>query len=142
VGGGSHFSHIVGNRSKVAFLILLEVESGRWNFCWVESHVSHIVGSRLEAHDSHIVWSRARTVVNCRRENQFFRNITSPQYNQVFLILLDRILLGAGPLLLGAGGKDTFSNCWEPVGMSGFLTIGSSWGGLLSYTVGSCQAPN
>jgi hypothetical protein len=57
--GESHFSDIVGNRSKVAFLTLLEVESGsgksffacwellgvRWNLCWVESRISHIVGS-------------------------------------------------------------------------------------------------
>jgi hypothetical protein len=50
----SHFLH-VRNWWKVAFLILLGFG---WNFCWVESHVSHIVGSRLEAHVSHIVRSR------------------------------------------------------------------------------------
>jgi hypothetical protein len=44
---------IVGNHSKVAFLILLEVESGSGKSlfaCWelVEGRFSHIVGGRVE----------------------------------------------------------------------------------------------
>ena len=47
------FSPIVGNRSKVAFLILLEVDSGSGKSffaCWelMESQFSHIVGGRVE----------------------------------------------------------------------------------------------
>ena len=47
------FPPIVGNRSKVAFLILLEVDSGSGKSffaCWelMESQFSHIVGGRVE----------------------------------------------------------------------------------------------
>jgi hypothetical protein len=148
---GRTLSQIVGSRweclvflllgavGEVYFLILLGVVRRQtnphilgWNFCWVESHVSHIVGTWLEVHDSHIVWSRARIVGSCREENQFSRNIPR---NTTRFFLYCWIAYCWEPgweghllLLLGAGGKDTFSNCWEPVGMSGFLTIGSRWG--------------
>jgi len=54
----------------------------------------------------------------------------SPQYNQVFLILFDRILLGAG-------GKDTFSYCWEPVGRTLSQTVGSRWECLVFLLLGA-----
>ena len=52
-GGRKSLFHIVGNRSKVALLVLLEVESGSGKSlfaCWelVESRFSHIVGDRVE----------------------------------------------------------------------------------------------
>ena len=66
---------------------------GWWNFCWVESHVSHIVGSRLEAHVSHMVWSWVEGH---------------------FLALLEVVGRKINfSILLGSGGKITFSHCWE-----------------------------
>jgi len=38
-------------------------------------------------------------------------------------------------LLLEAGGKDTFSYCWEPVGMSVALIVGSGAGGKVYFLI-------
>ena len=80
----SHFLH-VRNWWKDAFLILLGFG---WNFCWVESHVSHIVGSG----------STRFSIVRSRVEGHFL------------------ILLGVvgrktnSPILLGVGvGESPFS---------------------------------
>ena len=74
----SRFSHIV--RVRVEFLL-------------GESHVSHIVGSRLETHVSHMVWSRV--------EGHFLALLGVVGQKINFSILL------------GSGGKFTFSYCWE-----------------------------
>ena len=86
-----HFLH-VRNWWKDAFLILLGFEL---NFCWVESHVSHIVGSRLEAHVSDIVGSRV--------EGHFL----------VLLGVVGQKIIFLSYCCWRAGGKVTFSYCWE-----------------------------